>query len=231
MIRRLEVDWPDPRPFAGRASPIRFLAVSDMAEPSLEREAGRASVGAIDGVLGCGDLTPSWLSYLGDAFRVPIVYVRGNHDRTGAWADGSVVVPDWLGPGAMARLAGITVGGLEWPGVDEPGNRRRPWLAWRQVAGLARRILVARLLGRSRPVLVISHVPPKGVGDAADPYHVGFGAYRWLLDRLRPPLWLHGHTTTASVNRLVCQADRTTVVNVTGAVLLELHPPLPGRTA
>src|SRR3970040_1925342 len=116
MIRRFEVDWPDPRPFAGRASPIRFLAVSDMAEPSLEREAGRASGGAIDGGLGWGGLPPAWLSCLGDAVRVPIVYVRGNHDRTGAWADGSVVVPDWLGPGAMARLAGSTGGRPERAG-------------------------------------------------------------------------------------------------------------------
>jgi hypothetical protein len=48
-----------------------------------------------------------------------------------------------------------------------------------------------------------------------------------LLERLRPPLWLHGHTTTASVPSLVVQAGPTTVVNVTGAVLVELTPPTP----
>ena len=29
--------------------------------------------------------------------------------------------------------------------------------------------------------------------------HRGFRAYRWLLERTRPVLWLHGHTPLASV--------------------------------
>jgi Icc-related predicted phosphoesterase len=80
--------------------------------------------------------------------------------------------------------------------------------------------------GQAEPILVISHAPPLGAGDVStDAYHVGFSAYRWLLDRLRPPLWLHGHTTMASVSQLVCHANKTEVVNVTGAVLVELFPP------
>jgi Icc-related predicted phosphoesterase len=74
--------------------------------------------------------------------------------------------------------------------------------------------------------VVISHVAPEGAGDVStDVYHRGFGAYRWLLDRLRPPLWLHGHTTTALVPELQVSAGPTTVVNVTGAVVVELLPP------
>jgi uncharacterized protein len=74
--------------------------------------------------------------------------------------------------------------------------------------------------------VMISHVAPEGVGDVAtDLYHRGFRAYRWLLDRMRPPLWLHGHTTTALVPELQVSAGSTTVVNVTGAVLVELLPP------
>jgi Icc-related predicted phosphoesterase len=69
-------------------------------------------------------------------------------------------------------------------------------------------------------------VPPEGVGDnPSDPYHVGFGAYRWLLDNLRPPVWLHGHTTTASVSRLVERSGPTVVANATGALLIELTAP------
>lgn len=229
MIRRLSLDWPDPRPFATRpGAPIRLLAVSDMPDPALEHEVNRTALGHLDGIIGCGDLAPSWLSFLGDAFTAPIVYVRGNHDHGGAWADRSVTVSSWLAGGHTDRLAGIVIGGLEWPGIDEAGNRRRPWLAWRQALVLAARALAARATGRREPILVISHAPPLGAGDVStDAYHVGFGAYRWLLARLRPPLWLHGHTTAASVASLVCRADRTEVVNVTGAVLVELHPPAP----
>ena len=106
------------------------------------------------------------------------------------------------------------------------GNRRRNGLAWRQTLGLWRRAVLGRLGAGREPILVISHAPPQGAGDAStDAYHVGFGAYRWLLDRLRPPVWLHGHTTTALVHRLSIHAGPTTVINVTGAVLLDLCPP------
>jgi len=226
MIRRLIVPWPDPRPFAGRdGRPIRFLAASDIEEPSLERATNRESLGSLDGILGCGDLDPEWLSFLADAFHAPLVYVRGNHDRGGGWEERPLRVPAWLEAGRVDRLAGIPIVGLGWPGVLEPGNRRRPWLAWRQAFAIAARALRRRLALRSEPFVVISHVPPAGVGDAPDLYHQGFGAYRWLLGVLRPPVWIHGHTTTASVTSLLEQSGSTAVANATGAMLIELHPP------
>jgi hypothetical protein len=230
MIRRLRLTWPDRRPFAGRGDrPIRFLAASDEPDPALDHEVNRTALGPVDGVIGCGDLEPHWLSFLADAFQAPLVYVRGNHDRGGGWEERRGNVPLPLGAGDLTRLAGIEVAGLEWPGVRLRGNARRDGLAWWHVLAIARRALVSRLLGRSEPVLVISHAPPAGAGDVAtDAYHLGFGAYRWLMDRLRPPLWLHGHTTTASVKSLEAVVGPTTLVNVTGAILVELVPPADG---
>ena len=226
MIRRLMVQWPDPRPFADRGGrPIRFLAASDSQEPSLEHAVNRESLGALDGILGCGDLDPDWLTFLADAFNVPLVYVRGNHDRGGEWEERPLRVPAWLEAGRVDRLAGIPIVGLGWPGVHEAGNRRRPWLAWRQAFAISARALRSRLARRNEPFVVISHVPPAGVGDAPDLYHHGFGAYRWLLGVLRPPVWIHGHTTTASVARLLERSGSTAVANATGAMLIEIHPP------
>ena len=231
MIRRLDLEWPDPKPFAVRSGrPIRFLAASDTPDRALEFEVNRQALGPIDGLIGCGDLEPGWLDFLADSFAVPLVYVRGNHDHGGAWEDGSIAVPEWLRPGTGERLAGIEIVGLEWPGAGEHGNRRRPSLAWRHALSAFIRRLTASLTGRSEPVLVISHAPPEGAGDTpTDAYHVGFDGYRWLLHRLRPPLWLHGHTTTASVSELVAHEGATTLVNVTGAVLIELRCPPSGR--
>ena len=226
MIGRLTIEWPDRRAFADREGrPIRFLVASDAPEPALEHAANREALGHLDGIIGCGDLEPKWLEFLADAFNTPLIYVRGNHDHGGQWHERPLPVPGWLEAGTIDRLAGIPIVGLEWPGVDAPGNRRRPWLAWRQTLRIARRLLTARLW--RTPLIVISHVPPAGVGDASDAYHVGFDAYRWLLDRLAPPVWLHGHTTTASVTRLVEQSGPTVVANATGALLIELTPPAP----
>jgi len=230
MIRRFRLTWPDVRPFAGRGGrPIRFLAASDDPDPALDYEVNRTALGPLDGVIGCGDLEPHWLVFLADAFHAPLVYVRGNHDRGGAWEDPRAGLPEPIGAGDTTRLAGIEVAGLEWPGVHQRGNARRDGLAWWHVFSIAGRALVSRLRGRSEPVLMISHAPPAGAGDVAtDAYHLGFRAYRWLMNRLRPPLWLHGHTTTASVASLEAVVGPTTLVNVTGAVLVELVPPADG---
>ncbi len=232
MIRRVTVDWPDPRPFIDRGGrPIRLLAVSDEPEPAFEFERNRHELEPIDGIIGCGDLAPRWLAFLADAFRAPLVYVLGNHDRGGDWGEHRLVVPEPLPSGGVARLAGIAVAGLEWPEGTEGSNRRRPDLAWWQAIRVARVGLGNRLARRTEPFLVISHAAPEGAGDAADLYHQGFRAYRWLLDRVRPPLWLHGHTTAASVPEMRVRSGETTVVNVTGAVLVELRPPGAARQA
>jgi len=88
VIRRVTVEWPDPRPFVSREGrPIRLLAVSDEPEPAFEFQRNRDELEPIDGIVGCGDLAPSWLAFLADAFRAPLVYVLGNHDRGGDWGE------------------------------------------------------------------------------------------------------------------------------------------------
>jgi hypothetical protein len=234
VIRRLTVPWPDDRPFRDRGGrPIRLLAASDERERSLEIEANRAGILPIDAVIGCGDLDPHWLAFLADAFSAPLVYVRGNHDVGGDWDEQDPVVPIPCASGTMGRLIGINVAAFEWPGAGSGHNRRRPDLAWRDVIGLLRRRLAGRLRAPTRPsepVLVISHAAPEGAGDGPDVYHRGFSAYRLILRRLQPPLWLHGHTTTATVDSLVVRSGETMLVNVTGAVVLELVPGVAGVT-
>ncbi len=226
MIRRATVEWPSEAPFRGRdRRPIRLLAVSDEREPALEIARNREPLAPLDGVIGCGDLDPRWLAFLGDAFAAPLIYVRGNHDRGGDWDERRLVVPDPLRSGSETHLAGLAIAAFEWPDVDGQGNRRRSDIAWTQALRVAIPRLGAAMLGRAEPLLVVSHAPPEGVGDGDDAYHRGFPGYRWLLDRLQPPLWLHGHTTVASVDELVVRCGPSTVINVTGAILVEIRPP------
>ncbi|HEV7810399.1 MAG TPA: metallophosphoesterase [Candidatus Limnocylindrales bacterium] len=226
MIRRATVEWPSAAPFRDRGGrPIRFLAVSDEREPALEIARNRELLVPLDGVIGCGDLDPRWLAFLGDAFAAPLIYVRGNHDRGGDWDERRLVVPDPLRSGSEVHLAGLRIAAFEWPDIESQGNRRRSDIAWTQALRLMIPRLMAGVLRGSEPLLVVSHAPPEGVGDGDDAYHRGFPGYRLLLDRLQPPLWLHGHTTVASVDQLVVECGRSTVINVTGAVLVEIRPP------
>lgn len=223
MTRRLSIAWPSARPFAGRdGRPIRLLAISDEEDRALERAANREALGAIDLVIGCGDLPPPWLCFVADAFRAPLVYVRGNHDRQGPWPEPrELPVP---AAGLDTRwMPGIELFALPWPAEGQMAARRDERDAWSQVLRLGWR----RLVRPGRETLVVSHVPPRGAGDTpSDAYHVGFAAYRLAARRLRPALWLHGHTNLAAQAAWRVERGPTTFVNATGSVLVELRPPI-----
>ena len=223
MTHRLRVAWPDRAAFAARdGRPIRILAISDEPDPSLDSEATRQGIGHLDLIIGAGDLQPEYLSFVADAFHAPLRYVRGNHDVGSAWADTERrLLPQPIPDATPVTEAGLRIIGFSgsptYSGrgmeVSGPGMWLRSALAW------------FRTLGQ-RPLLVVSHAPPRGVNDDTDLAHRGFTAFRWLVSRLTPPLWLHGHT--ALVRRGIddrCERyGGTLFYNCTGATLIELHP-------
>jgi hypothetical protein len=220
MIARVRVTWPASSGAVTDPPGWRLLAVSDEIEPSLERQENRDALPPVDLVVGCGDLDPTYLAMLGDAFRVPLLYVRGNHDRGLGWQAASPLLPEPLIDAQPLHVKGLELVGLSWPGDTSGHADRDERAAWRQVL---RRGLMPRR--RSQPCLVVSHAPPDGAGDDPDDeYHRGFPAYRWLAGRLKPVLWLHGHTTVAARSDRIVDRGATRFVNVTGATLVELVP-------
>ena len=223
MTRRLALTWPEVAPFAARENePIRILAASDEDDATLDFEANRRALGHIDLVVGAGDLSPERLAFLADAFRAEMLFVRGNHDQGGPWPNPEQLPIPASGI-ATKTLPAIPILALPWPISARGPAVRDESAAWWQVLGSLKLRLVRP---GAAPWLVVSHVPPRGVGDTpADPYHVGFAAYRSVLDRLRPALWLHGHTSRAANPVWQAVHGPTTLLNVTGSVLVELVPP------
>jgi len=225
---RLRVEWPDRRFFARRGGrPLRILAISDEPDPSLESEPTRRSLEPIDLIIGCGDLRADYLAFVADAFgSVPMVYVRGNHDVGEAWR---VVerdhLPTPLPEGRVHVEDGLALLGFSGsPEYNEPKEKVQV-----SAIGMWLRSLRGWLasLGRRGPMLVVSHAPPRGLNDAPDLAHRGFSAFRWLIDRVRPPLWLHGHTALVrrGLDHRSLRHGPTLLYNCTGATLVELVPP------
>jgi len=213
VIRRLRMELP------GADRPrVRLLAISDERSPTLDHAPNREQLQPLDAILGCGDLEPDYLAFLGDAFGVPLIYVRGNHDRDAGWTIGQAQIPDPL-EDRFETIGGLTICGLSWPGKDRGRAERDGTAAWWQALTTATRARV----GRRSPDIVISHVAPRGLGDAVeDSFHRGFSSYHWLCRTLKPTLWLHGHTTMAGAENWRTDTGHTTLVNVTGGVLIEL---------
>jgi Icc-related predicted phosphoesterase len=75
--------------------------------------------------------------------------------------------------------------------------------------------------------VLLSHAPPRGIGDGDDPPHRGFTALHGLVAALRPAALLHGHVHP--VRAYGAQAGsgwigHTVVCNVTGWHLLDIVP-------
>jgi len=224
MTDRLRVRWPDPAPFAERdGRPIRILAVSDEPDPTLDAPATRAGLGRVDLVIGAGDLEPDYLGFVTDAFGAPLRYVRGNHDVGSAWAHtGRRQLPEPLPDGAVVEEAGIRLIGFS----GSPRYNQRNL----QVSSLgmwARVVAAWPRASRQRPLIVVTHAPPRDVNDDQDHAHRGFAAFRWFVERIDPPLWLHGHTALVrrGIDDRIATLNGTTFYNCTGATLVELVPP------
>ena len=224
MTDRLTLRWPDPAPFAGRdPGPIRILAVSDEPDLTLDSPVTRERIGHVDLIVGAGDLEPDYLSFVADAFGAPLRYVRGNHDVGAAWsATGRALLPEPMPDGHVVEEAGLRFIGFSGSPVYNERNMQVTALGmWAKVIGSW------SAAQRARPLIVVSHAPPRDMNDDPDLAHRGFTSFRWLVDRLSPPLWLHGHTALVrrGIDDRCMRHEGTLFYNCTGATLVELQPP------
>jgi hypothetical protein len=172
-----------------------------------------------------------------DALEAPLAFVAGNHDpdvsgyttaRSGLTLKaGLPAEPPWP-PGAVnADGRVVDVAGLRLAGLggcvrytDGPNHYTQ-----RQQRRRGRRLVTAARWhkfrdGRSVDVL-LTHAPPLGVGDDDDDAHRGFAGHLDLIDRLRPPVLLHGHVEGGAGDH---RRGDTVVRNVVGRHVFEVEP-------
>ena len=63
--------------------------------------------------------------------------------------------------------------------------------------------------------IVVTHAPPKDLGDADDPAHWGFQALRDLIDEFHPKYLVHGHIHMSYGHNIPREIDYngTTIIN------------------
>ncbi len=139
-----------------------------------------------DLIISCGDLKASYLSFLVTMARVPVLYVHGNHDvgYERKPPEGCDCIEDTLFEYKGLRILGLG-GCLRYhPGPHQYTEKE-----------MRRRIARLRFqLWKHKGVdLVVTHAPPRGVGDDEDMAHRGFEAFLELMDKYRPKYLVHGH--------------------------------------
>jgi calcineurin-like phosphoesterase family protein len=223
---------------------VRVLAVSDEVDEALWHDV--SPVAGVELIVACGDLPFEYLGHLMEELDAPLVFVPGNHDpdvegyrqgrgglvlRAGLpeeppWPPGAVNTDGRVVDVAGLRIAGLG-GSVRYSNGPNQYTQRQQSRRARHLATVAR----WRRLRDGRAVdVLLTHAPPRGVGDGDDPPHHGFTGLRDLVARLEPPLLLHGHVQRFGAAPAALHLGSTVVRNVVGQHVLDVAvSPLPPR--
>jgi hypothetical protein len=215
---------------------VHVLAVADEVDEGLCTDPSVARGAEI--ILACGDLPFDYLRSLMDRLEVPLVFVPGNHDpdvsgystarsgltlraglpATAPWPPGAVNADGRVVDVGGLRIAGLGGSPRYTDGPNQYGQRRQAYRANR----LARRAWWRRRRDGHAVDVLLTHAPPRGVGDRDDPPHVGFDCLHPLVGRLHTPLLLHGHVHPYGEDTPDRSLGATVVRNVVGRHLFEV---------
>lgn len=213
---------------------VDVLAVTDEVDNRIYSETIRDRMGDVDLVVSCGDVPASYLEFLTDALRKSVYYVLGNHaeEITRVGVRGEPRRPEGCTDLGFTTVrdpvTGLLMAGL--PGSprysdQDPVQFTERQMRWR-IYRMTPWLLLNRIrYGRYLDVLV-THSPPRDMGDRDDPAHRGFQAIRWLIGWAQPRYHLHGHIHILDRSRQ-CEfrLGRTEIINVYPYRRLELDIP------
>ena len=207
---------------------VRVLAVADEVCDALW--GAKAAALAPDLVLAAGDLPWDYLEFLASVTDRPVVFVPGNHDpavasarqhRSGQFlragmpcepprpagcrnADGTVARRRRAADRRPRRVRALPARAQPVQPARVPPARRPPAAPGRAPAAAA-----------PGPVdVLLTHAPPRGLGDEDDRPHVGIDALHPVLERLHPRWHLHGHIHPYGQPRPDRRVGETTIRNV-----------------
>jgi Icc-related predicted phosphoesterase len=215
---------------------VRVLAVAD--EVSEVLWGPRAATLRPDLVLAAGDLPWDYLEFLASTLDKPVLFVPGNHDpavgrakqsRSGQFLLAGMPCdpPRPAGcqnlDGTVLDAAGLRIAGLGGCVRYRPGPNQYSQREYNRRAGrLVRRV---KRLQRSSPGaldILVTHAPPRGLGDEPDRPHVGIDALHRVVADLRPRWHLHGHIHPHGRRLPDRRLGETTIRNVVPYRLIEI---------
>jgi len=196
---------------------VKLLLISDLEDPALWDFYMPGRLDGYDLILSAGDLKAEYLSFLVTMTNIPVLYVHGNHNESYDRfpPEGCECVDDRL-----IRYNGLRILGLGGCGVYSGGKYQYTEREMRRrIARLNR--CVKRAGGVD---VVLTHCPPRGLGDEEDPAHRGFEAFLPMLDRWKPKVLVHGHVHLYGGTRREHTYNGTRIVNAWIRYPLELEP-------
>ena len=165
---------------------MRILVVADEESMFLWDYYRDGKLAGLDLILSCGDLEPSYLSFLASFAPWPGLFEPGNPDDRDQQnpAEGCI-----CGDGKLYEYQGIRILGLGGSMRYKPGMHQYTDI---QMACRAAGLLPHIWMKKGFDIL-LTHAPGTDMVESNDLAHRGFWAFYRQLDKYHPALFLHGH--------------------------------------
>lgn len=165
---------------------MRILVLADEESKYFWDHFEQSKLDGIDLILSCGDLKPEYLSFLATFAKVPILYVRGNHDDVYEERppEGCICIEDNIYTYQGVRILGLG-GSIRYK--QGKNQYTQSEMRWRV------RKLWWKLKRNKGFDILLTHAPAYHVNDGEDGPHEGFEAFVDLLEKYKPKCFIHGH--------------------------------------
>lgn len=199
---------------------MKILLLSDVESKYLWDFFEKSKVEDIDLIISCGDLKPSYLSFLVTLANVPVLYVHGNHDGRyeNTPPEGCICIEDDIFVYNGVRILGLggsmqyNYGPCQYTEKQMRARVRKLWFKLRRNHGFD---------------ILVTHAPAYRFNDGEDLPHTGFQVFNELIQKYHPRYFVHGHvhmnySWRGKLTRECPYDEQTTVINAYERYVIEI---------
>ena len=195
---------------------MKILFLSDEESPVYWDYFRKETFEDIDLIVSCGDLKAEYLSFLTTMTSIPVLYVKGNHDKYEVNVpEGCISIEDDIYEFKGVRLLGL--GGCQR--YNRGDNQYTEKEMQKRIARLR-----WKLFRKKGFDILVTHAPAFGINDDTDLCHTGFKCFNSLIAKYKPKYFVHGHVhlTYGSQIKREDQVEDTKVINAYNHYIVEI---------
>ena len=219
---------------------MKVLCISDTTDTLIYSSVAPELYRDVDFVISAGDLPLRYYDYIQTVLKKDVYYVYGNHNLEefghmmkggsltlhndslvpqlpafgGNFVDGRIIYDKYHD----LIIAGLG-GSMLYNGGESQYTEREMKM---RIARLYPKLIYnKKRYGRYLDIL-ITHAPPRGMGDGEDLCHKGFDCFLQFMDKFQPRYLLHGHVHLDDINApRITEYKGTKVINIYKNYILE----------
>ena len=223
---------------------LKILCISDKIDPLIYSNNIKKRFNDIDLILSSGDLELKYYGFIVSSLNKPLLFVFGNHNlkslsryRTSnqlfdfeksdtitniAPSDGSIYLGDRVKNIKSLLIAGLG-GSIKY---NNGPNQFSEFGMTLKIFKIVPRLIINRIFHGRWLDILLTHAPPRGLGDREDRCHLGFWIFRTFLKFFKPRYLLHGHIHLYDINEpREIHFMETKIINIYEHQIIEIEAP------